>query len=89
MKQISALNDMGLKLPEEAEIDLIMAYVSGDFLHVVVFEVKRRDTYPWQAQSRPPNKQAINKAENQLTKDLNILLALLAGIPPKQTQFGN
>ena len=84
LKQISALNEMGLKVPEDAEIDLIMAYVSGDILHVVVFEVKRRDTYPWQAQSRPPNKQAINKAESQLTKDLDILMAILAGIPPKQ-----
>ena len=36
LKQLSALNDLGLKLPGDAEIDLMMAYVSGDFLHVNV-----------------------------------------------------
>ena len=84
LKQISALNDLGLKLPGDAEIDLVMVYSSGDFIHVRVFEVKRNDTFPWDTKSRPPNKQAVNKAENQLTKDLDILMALLAGIPPDQ-----
>lgn len=65
----------------------MMAYLSGDFLHVNVFEVKRSDTYPWETKSRPPNKQAVNKAENQLTKDLDVLTALLAGIPPDQIIF--
>merc|ERR1719341_2477666 len=83
MKQISALNDLGLKLPKDGEIDLVMAYLSGDFLHVNVYEVKRSDTYPWETKSRPPNKQA----ENQLTKDLDVLTALLAGIPPDQIVF--
>ena len=55
LKQISALNDLGLKLAGDGEIDLMMAYLSGDFLHVNVFEVKRSDTYPWDTQSRPPN----------------------------------
>ena len=87
LKQISALNDLGLNLPGDAEIDLMMAYVSGDFLHVNVYEVKRSDTYPWQTQPRPPNKQAVNKAENQLTKDLDVLMAILAGIPPDQIVF--
>ena len=87
LKQISALNDLGFNLPGDAEIDLMMAYVSGDFLHVNVYEVKRSDTYPWRTQSRPPNKQAVNKAENQLTKDLDILMALLAGVPPDQIVF--
>ena len=32
LKQISSLNDLGLKLPGDAEIDLMMAYLSGDFL---------------------------------------------------------
>ena len=86
-KEISALNDLGLKLPGEAEIDIMMAYLSGDFLHVVVCEVKRSDTYPWQTQPRSPNKQAVNKAENQLTKDLDVLMAILAGIPPDQIVF--
>ena len=66
LKAISALKDLGLKLPGDAEIDLIMAFVSGDFLHLVVCEVKRPDTYPWQTKSVLPNKQAVNKAENQL-----------------------
>ena len=44
LKAISALKDLGLKLSGDAEIDLMMAYVSGDFLHVVIFEVKRSDT---------------------------------------------
>ena len=82
LKQISALNELGLPLPGDAEIDLIMAYPAGDFLHIVVFEVKRRKTYPWEARPRPPAKQAVDKAENQLTKDVKILTAILAGIPP-------
>ena len=87
LKQISALNDLGLKLPGDAEIDLVMVYSSGDFIHVRVFEVKRNDTFPWDTKSRPPNKQAVNKAENQLTKDVDILIALLAGTPPDQIVF--
>ena len=35
LKAISALKDLGLKLPVDAEIDLMMAFVSGDFLHVM------------------------------------------------------
>ena len=35
LKAISALQDLGLKLPANAEIDLLMAFVSGDFLHVM------------------------------------------------------
>ena len=87
LKAISALKDLGLKLSGDAEIDLMMAYVSGDFLHVVIFEVKRSDTYPWQTMSAIPNKQAVNKAEKQLTKDLDVLMAILAGIPPSQIIF--
>ena len=41
----------------------------------------------WQSESKPPNKQAVNKAENQLTKDVDILMALLAGTPPDQIVF--
>ena len=40
LKQISALNDLGLKLPGDAEIDLLMVYCSGNCLHVKVLEVK-------------------------------------------------
>ena len=87
LKHISALNDLGLKLTGDAEIDLMMAFLSGDFLHVNVYEVKRSDTYPWETKSRPPNKQAVNKAENQLTKDVEVLMALLAGVPPDQIVF--
>ena len=61
LKQISALNDLGLKLLGDAEIDLLKVYSSGDFLHVNVFEVKRNVTFPWDTKSRPPNKQAVNK----------------------------
>ena len=87
LRQISALNDLGLKLPGDAEIDLVMVYSSGDFLHVNTFEVKRNDTFPWDTKSRLPNKQAVNKAENQLSKDLDILMALLAGTPPDKIVF--
>ena len=87
VKAISALKDLGLKLSGDAEIDLMMAFVSGDFLHIVIFEVKRADTYPWQTKSVNPNKQAVNKAESQLTKDLDVLMAILAGISPCQIRF--
>ena len=87
LKQISALKELGLKLPEDAEIDLIMAYSSRSLLHVNIFEVKRNDTYAWDTKTRPPNKQAVNKAENQLTKDVDIVMALLAGTSPDQIVF--
>ena len=88
VKAISALKELGLNIPKgDGEIDLIMAYVSGDFLHVVIFEVKRADTYPWQTTRVPLNKQAVDKAEKQLTKDVDILTAILAGIPPRQIVF--
>ena len=87
LKQMSALNDLGLSLPEDAEIDLMLAYCSGDFLHIVVCEVKRSDTFPWDLKPTTPNRQAVNKAEGQLTKDLEILIALLAGIPTAQIIF--
>ena len=92
LKQISALNDLGLSLPPgDAEIDLMMAYLSGDVLHVNLYEVKRRSTYPWLTKPRRPNKKtvkgAVEKAENQLTKDLDVLMAILAGIPPNQIVF--
>jgi len=86
VKAISAaLQKFGLKIPHgDGEIDLILAYVSGYFLHVVIFEVKRADTYPWQTECVPLNKQAVNKAEKQLNKDVDVLMAILAGIPPSQ-----
>ena len=84
---LSALKDLGIKLPGNAEIDLIMAYVSDELLHVVVFEVKRADTNPWQAKPSLPNKPAVNKAENQLTKDLDVMMTILAGIAPSLIRF--
>ena len=54
LKAITSLKDLGLKLPKDGEIDLLMAFVSGDFLHVVIFEVKRADTYVWQNECSPP-----------------------------------
>ena len=77
LKQISALKDLCLKLSSDVDIDLVMVYSSGDLLHLNVFEVKK-NMLPWDAKSRPPNK----KAENQLTEDVDILVALLAGTPP-------
>ena len=70
LKAISALKEFGLSLPGDAEIDLIMAYVCLDFLHLNIFEVKRANTNPWQTHSTIPNKQAVNKAEIQLLKTL-------------------
>ena len=87
LKALSALKDFGIILPKDAEIDLVMAFVSGDFLHVVICEVKRADTFPWQAEGSLPNKQAVNKAENQLTKDVDVLMAILAGIPSSQIKL--
>ena len=73
------MRDLGLKVSGDAEIDLVMAYVSGSILHVVICEVKRADTYPWQKECSLPNRQAVNKAENQLTKDVEVLMAIMAG----------
>ena len=87
LKQISALQNLGLKWSGDGEIDLMLAYVSGDFLHIVVYEVKRSQTIPWQNEAKPPNKQAVNKAETQLYKDVEFLMAILAGIPPEQVKF--
>ena len=75
LKAISALKDLGLRLSGNAEIDLVLAYVSGNILHIVLCEVKRADTYPWQKECSLPNKQSVNKAENQLTKDVEVVVA--------------
>ena len=56
LKAISALKDFGLNLSGDAEIDLVVAYVSGDYLHVVICEVKRADTHPWQKDCSLPNR---------------------------------
>ena len=48
LKALSSLNDLGLELPDAAEVDLLMAYVTGHLLHVVILEVKRADTFTWQ-----------------------------------------
>ena len=64
-----------------------MAYVSGSFLHVVICEVKRADTFPWQKIKAPTSKQAVNKAENQATRAVYILMDILAGLPPSQILF--
>ena len=87
LKAISGLKDLGIELQGDAEVDLVLAFVSGDFLHVVVCEVKRADNYPWQKECSLPSKQAVNKAENQLSKDVEVLMAILAGIPPNQIIF--
>ena len=76
--------DIGLEGPvpqvvKRRRYRLVMVYSSGDLLHLKVFEVKK-NMLPWDAKSRPPNK----KAENQLTEDVDILVALLAGTPPDQ-----
>merc|ERR1719264_2073355 len=79
---------MGLKLSGDAEIDLMIAYVSGNFLHVVICEVKTSIICPWKTQTKhKPNKQAAETAELQLTKDVDVLMAILAGIPPSQIIF--
>ena len=79
---------MGLSVPlVYGEIDQILAYISGDCLHVVIFEVKRPDTYPWRKVPAIPKKQAVNKAENQLIKYLGVLISILAGIPRSQLIF--
>ena len=78
---------MGLNFSTDIEIDLVLAIVSGDFLHVVACAVKRVDSYPWQKESSLPNRQAVNKAENRLTKDVEVLMNILAGIPQSHLIF--
>ena len=84
LRAVSALEDLGLRLSGEAEIDLVLAFVSGVFLHVVICEVKRADTYPWSTSRAARSRQAVNKAELQLTKDVDIMMGVLAGTPPGQ-----
>merc|ERR1719341_3205888 len=88
MERNSALTDLGIDIPAGGgEIDLVMAYVAGDVLNVVIFEVKRADTFPWKADEALPNKQAVNKAEIQLTKDVKFLKSVLAGVPSSEIRF--
>merc|ERR1719507_1310559 len=84
---MSALTYLGIDIPPGGgEIDLVMAYVSGSVV-VVVSEVKRADTFPWKADEALPNKQAVNKAEIQLTKDVMFLKSVLAGVPSSEIRF--
>ena len=50
------------------EADLLVA-VAGVKLKITLLEVKRKDVKPGEVKSRPPDKQAINKAIDQLFKD--------------------
>ena len=47
----------------------------------LIFEVKRADSYPWQTEGSLPNKQSVNKANNQLAEDVDTLIAILTNIP--------
>ena len=38
---------------------------------MMIVEEDRTVTFPWDTKSRLPNKQAVNKAENQFTKDVD------------------
>ena len=87
VKAISALRDLGLNLLGDTEMDLVSAYIPGDYIHIVLCEVKRADSYPWQKEHSLPNKQVVNKAENLLTKDVDVMMAILAGIPSMQMIF--
>merc|ERR1719264_1098830 len=92
MDKISALTDLGINLDTsgkgDGEIDLVMAYVSGDVLNVVICEVKRPENFrPWKAPDATPNQQAVNKAENQLTKDVNFLKSVLVGVPSSEIRI--
>ena len=42
---IYCLKDLGLKLPDDGEIDLLMAFALEDFLHFAFCEVQGADTY--------------------------------------------
>ena len=42
---IYCLKDLGLKLPDDVEIDLLMAFALGAFLHIALCEVQGADTY--------------------------------------------
>ena len=88
LKGLFALRSLGLDIPcGDAELDLLLAFVIGDILHVTIIEVKRADTYPWLSECMPLNKQAVDKAEKQLNKDVDIVAALLAGIPVNQIRL--
>ena len=87
LKDVSALKELGLKIPKDAEIDLVMAYASEDNLNIVICEVKRGDTYPWQARVGQISKQAVNKAENQLESDVITIFALLANVPGERIRL--
>merc|ERR1712038_2066220 len=91
-KMNKRLSELGITLPADtlkkhAEIDVLMGFVSGDNLHLVICEVKRRRTYPWSSKVEPPKNGKISEAEKQLSMDLDILHSLLSGILPNQIKF--
>ena len=90
IKKISALKDMGIDIPDgDGEIDLVLVYATGDLLNVILFEVKRADIYPWNDEDAHPGirKEAVKKAENQLTKDVKFFNSFTTGQPPSNIRF--
>merc|ERR1712115_326559 len=82
LRNIDALRALGLNLSDGTiEIDLLMAYVVQGVLRIILCEVKRPDTGPWDSRDKEPDQQNVNKALLQLEKDIKLILALLMDIP--------
>ena len=81
--QYHHLKELGLsKMPiKDVEIDLLIAYVADNDLHVVLCEVKRPNNEPWENHQRPPTKEIIDKVLKQLDTDIDLVLNLLPDVP--------
>ena len=78
----TALKELGLDIPDEdIETDLLFAFIKDTLLHIVLIEVKRSDTPPWNQGSQAPNKDNVNKAANQLERGSLLYTSLLADLP--------
>ena len=86
LRNLDALHALGLDgLPPQAgEIDLLLAYVAGNHLHIVLCEVKRQNLKLWESQDGKESKaliRNIGKAFEQLLADCDVILGLLADLP--------
>ena len=81
-KEHHYLKELGLTMPDkDLEIDLLIAYVAGNYLHIILCEVKRPETEPWADCEREPTKESIDTALKQLDTDIDWVLGLLPDVP--------
>ena len=84
----TALKEIGLNIPDKSsETDILFAYADGDHVHIVLIEVKRQDTPPWNPEGLAPSKSNVRKAVSQLEDGFSFFRSLFSDLPQDSIIF--